>query len=166
MTRKDILIRTSLVILFCLIALLLIRLPSFFRRSGSPGGVPGNSDGAAEYTDGAAEHIGELVGEVPVSEAAVTSALSNIADPELDINIVDLGLVYNIDVDTRNNVIVVLVLTSPGCPWAGTIVKDVKETLLSIEGIESVKVQIDLRTRWNPDMMTETGKRLLEERFR
>ena len=78
-------------------------------------------------------------------------ALRAVKDPELNLNIVDLGLVYEVDVNPEGDVKVKMTLTSPGCPAGPEIVGDVNQTLQDLEGVKSVDVEIVWEPYWTPE---------------
>lgn len=78
-------------------------------------------------------------------------ALRAVKDPELNLNIVDLGLVYEVDVNPDGDVKVRMTLTSPGCPAGPEIVNDVSQTLQDLEGVKSVDVEIVWEPYWTPE---------------
>jgi metal-sulfur cluster biosynthetic enzyme len=78
-------------------------------------------------------------------------ALRAVKDPELNLNIVDLGLVYEVDVNPDGDVKVKMTLTSPGCPAGPEIVNDVSQTLKDLEGVKSVDVEIVWEPYWTPE---------------
>ncbi|HEV8122888.1 MAG TPA: metal-sulfur cluster assembly factor [Gemmatimonadales bacterium] len=78
-------------------------------------------------------------------------ALRAVKDPELNLNIVDLGLVYEVDVNPEGEVKVKMTLTSPGCPAGPEIVTDVTQTLQDLEGVKSVDVEIVWEPYWTPE---------------
>ncbi len=78
-------------------------------------------------------------------------ALRAVKDPELNLNIVDLGLVYDVDVNPDGDVKVKMTLTSPGCPAGPEIVNDVSQTLQDLEGVKSVDVEIVWEPYWTPE---------------
>ncbi|MGG5253296.1 metal-sulfur cluster assembly factor [Neobacillus sp. SM06] len=85
-------------------------------------------------------------------------ALELVIDPELGIDIVNLGLVYNIEMDEAGVVTVTMTLTAIGCPLAGTIVDQVKRALADIPEINDVEVNIVFNPPWNKDMMSRYAK--------
>ena len=91
------------------------------------------------------------------TEEQVTEALRNVYDPEIGINVVDLGLVYNTEVQD-NTVNVEMTLTSMGCPAGPMIVQQIEDEVKEIEGVDDVEVQIVWSTAWNPTMMSEDAK--------
>jgi len=92
------------------------------------------------------------------NEEDVREALKQVYDPELSINIVDLGLVYGTDVDDQGNVHVTMTLTSPGCPIGPMVGEMVQDALAPLEGIGKVDVDIVWTPPWRPEMMTEDAK--------
>jgi metal-sulfur cluster biosynthetic enzyme len=91
-------------------------------------------------------------------EPLVRQALRQIVDPEIDCNIVDLGLIYGIAIDGPK-VVVTMSLTTPGCPMQESIVGGVEVALLNLEGVEEVKVVVVWDPPWTPARMTEDGRR-------
>src|SRR5262245_17983876 len=92
-----------------------------------------------------------------INEATIREALRQVVDPELDCNIVDLGLVYDITINAAK-VSVTMTLTTPGCPMHESIVWGVKCALLNLEGVEEVDVQVVWDPPWTPACMTEYGR--------
>lgn len=92
------------------------------------------------------------------TEEEVRDALTNIVDPEIGINIVDLGLVYGTDVEDDGEVRVTMTLTAPGCPLSGYIGTAVDTTVSELEGVTKVDVDIVWTPPWNPSMMSEDAK--------
>lgn len=89
-----------------------------------------------------------------VTEEQVKEALSTVNDPELNHNLVELGLIYNIEID-GSSVKVEMTLTSMGCPIAGEIVQQAKDAVEKIPGVESADVQLVWNPPWTPDRMSE-----------
>ncbi|MCH7934054.1 MAG: metal-sulfur cluster assembly factor [Gemmatimonadetes bacterium] len=85
-----------------------------------------------------------------VTEKDVRSALKTVKDPELNLDLVVLGLVYDIEVD-EGDVHVVMSLTSPMCPVADQIVSDARDAVSKIEGVESCEVDLTFDPPWTPD---------------
>lgn len=90
-------------------------------------------------------------------EEQVVDALRTVYDPEIPVNIYELGLIYSIDATTEN-VIIQMTLTSPGCPVAGSLPMEIESRILEIPAVKSVKVQLVWDPPWNPDMISEAGK--------
>lgn len=83
----------------------------------------------------------------------IRKALRGVKDPELNLNIVDIGLVYDIAIDESGHVHVQMTLTSPGCPAGAEIVGDVKRTIEDLEGVRSAEVEIVWEPYWTPEKM-------------
>ena len=90
----------------------------------------------------------------------VLEALRNVHDPELGINIVDLGLVYGVQVD-GDTVHVTYTLTTMGCPIGPLIEAEMKQFLSGVEGVSNVEAEMVLRPPWTPEMMSEEAKAAL-----
>ena len=93
----------------------------------------------------------------PVDEAQVWNALRQVIDPEIGCNIVDLGLVYGIEISDAS-VVVKMTLTTRGCPMHESIAQGVQWALLGIEGVEAAAVEVVWDPPWDPAMMTERGR--------
>ena len=91
-------------------------------------------------------------------EEAIVAMLKTVYDPEIPVNIYDLGLVYKVDVDDQNNVHIDITLTAPNCPAADFILEDVRIKVESIKEVNSVEVNLVFEPEWNKDMMTEEAK--------
>ena len=88
----------------------------------------------------------------------IINEIRKIYDPELPVNIYELGLIYDIKVKDDKFAIIKMTLTTPNCPVAESLPKDVKESAMQIEGIEDVDVQLVWDPPWNKDMMSEAAK--------
>ena len=88
----------------------------------------------------------------------VIDALRTVYDPEIPVNIYELGLIYGTEIKPEGNVIIRMTLTSPGCPVAGSLPIEVESKLREIPGIRSAKVEIVWDPPWGPDMISEAGK--------
>ena len=95
-----------------------------------------------------------------VTKDEVLEALRDVYDPEIPVNIVDLGLVYEVDVD-EGDVDVQMTLTFAGCGMGPYIAQQAEWRLEEIDGIEDINVDLVFDPPWNPEMITEEGKRLL-----
>ena len=91
-------------------------------------------------------------------EEKIVKMLKTVYDPEIPVNIYDLGLVYKVDIDEQQNVRLDMTLTAPNCPAADFIVEDVRMKIESIEGVKSVEVNLVFEPEWDRDMMTEEAK--------
>jgi FeS assembly SUF system protein len=88
----------------------------------------------------------------------VIEALRTVYDPEIPVNIFELGLVYKIDVDDHNAVHIDMTLTSPMCPVAETLPEEVKSKVEAIDGVTGATVEVVWDPPWNPSMMTEEAQ--------
>ncbi|UCC62911.1 MAG: metal-sulfur cluster assembly factor [Anaerolineae bacterium] len=92
-----------------------------------------------------------------ITEEQVRQALKNVVDPEIGINVVDLGLVYNVEIE-GSTVYIDMTLTSPGCPVGPQIIRDAQREAGALEGVEEADVQLIWSPPWSPDMMSEEAK--------
>ena len=92
------------------------------------------------------------------TEEAIVAMLKTVYDPEIPVNIYDLGLVYKVDVDEEKNVTIDMTLTAPNCPAADFIVEDVRMKVESISDVKSVDVNLVFEPEWDKDMKTEEAK--------
>jgi metal-sulfur cluster biosynthetic enzyme len=97
-----------------------------------------------------------------VDEDAVRSAMKQVEDPELGINVVDLGLLYNVNADEEGNVVLDMTLTSMGCPLTEKILEDARAAVGPVEGVTNVDVNWVWDPPWTPDSMTEEGKFMMK----
>ncbi len=95
------------------------------------------------------------------SDEEIRTAMKEVEDPELGINIVDLGLLYGVNQDDEGNVVLDMTLTSMGCPLTEQIKGDSKAALEALPGVSSVDVNWVWEPPWSPDAMTEEGKFLM-----
>ncbi|MBI2465392.1 metal-sulfur cluster assembly factor [Candidatus Shapirobacteria bacterium] len=94
-----------------------------------------------------------------ITKELVLEYLKEVIDPELNINIVDLGLVYDTIIDEKKgSVEVVMTLTSPGCPLSIVFEEWVPEAVKKIEGVKDVKINLVWEPPWNPDKISEEAK--------
>lgn len=92
------------------------------------------------------------------TEVQIVRALRNVYDPEIPVNIYDLGLIYEVNVEDAGKVSILMTLTSPGCPMADELIRDVNEGVASVEGVTSVEVKLTFNPPWTKDMMTDEAK--------
>src|SRR5690554_4983566 len=95
---------------------------------------------------------------VPDLRDKVIAALKTVYDPEIPVDIYELGLIYEISVYPVNNVYVLMTLTSPNCPAAESIPAEVKAAVETIDGVNSVEVELTFDPPFSPDMMSEVAK--------
>jgi metal-sulfur cluster biosynthetic enzyme len=91
----------------------------------------------------------------------VRKALRAVKDPELNLNIIDIGLVYEIDVAESGDVQIQMTLTSPGCPSGAEIMGDVKNVASELEGVRSVEIELVWEPFWTPERMDPRVKAFL-----
>ncbi len=119
--------------------------------------------GAIDGYVAAAEQPGAVAAEF--SEQAVWDALKTCFDPEIPVNIVDLGLVYDLAVDPapggRHSVEVKMTLTAPGCGMGPVIAEDARQKIARLPDVESAKVHIVWDPQWTPQMISATGRKVL-----
>lgn len=95
------------------------------------------------------------------SEEQVLEVLKEVTDPEIGVNVVDLGLVYGVDIHEDGRVDVTMTLTAPGCPMHGTIARTAEMAVETLEGVTDAHVEIVWDPPWTPDRLTDEGRRLL-----
>jgi FeS assembly SUF system protein len=88
----------------------------------------------------------------------IINNLKEVYDPEIPVNVYDLGLIYNVDVDENNNANIVMTLTAPGCPVVDVLIDDVTQAAQSVEGIETVNVDLTFEPPWDKSMMSEEAR--------
>ena len=102
-------------------------------------------------------HVVLTGGDNPL-RTAVIAAIRQCFDPEIPVNLYDLGLIYSIAIDEENRVKVVMTLTSPMCPVAGILPLQVKGKVADVPGVKEVEVELTWEPMWNPMMMSETAR--------
>ncbi len=95
-----------------------------------------------------------------VKKEDIIKVLKEIYDPEIPVNIYDLGLIYAMEIQD-DKVYIRMTLTAPGCPLAGYLQEEVKRRLEELEGVSEAHVEVVWEPRWNVNMMTEEGKEAL-----
>ena len=88
----------------------------------------------------------------------VIESIKKIFDPEIPVNIYELGLIYKIEIIEKNKVNVDMTLTSPNCPVAESLPKQVKDTIMNVEGVSDVNLNLVWEPPWNKDKMSEVAK--------
>jgi len=91
-------------------------------------------------------------------EHKIIEALKTVFDPEVPVNIYELGLIYEVNVDDQKNVKIVMTLTAPNCPVAESLPVEVEETVKALEGVNEVEVVLTFEPSWDQDMMSEEAK--------
>ncbi len=97
-----------------------------------------------------------------ITEKAITEQLRTIIDPELNINIVDIGLIYGIKIDHKlGNVEITMTLTSPGCPLSFVFEEWIPEAVKKVKGVKKVSINLVWEPAWDPNKMSDDTKELL-----
>jgi FeS assembly SUF system protein len=89
------------------------------------------------------------------TETDIVKTLKTVYDPEIPVNIYDLGLIYEVEVREEGKVKVVMTLTSPNCPVAESLPEEVYEKVLSVEGVKDVELNLTFDPPWTKDMLSE-----------
>jgi metal-sulfur cluster biosynthetic enzyme len=105
----------------------------------------------------APNHVAEEIGETAIAIPAIYDQLREVYDPEIPVNIVDLGLVYALKVE-GGDVSIIMTLTSIGCPVGPEVMAEVEERLREVDGVENVDVTLTFDPPWNTERMTEDAK--------
>jgi FeS assembly SUF system protein len=96
--------------------------------------------------------------EIIKLENTVVEVLKTIYDPEIPVDVFELGLIYEVRIDEDKNVTIEMTLTSPNCPVAESMPKEVEDKVAAIDGVNSAKVNIVFDPPWDKDMMSEEAK--------
>ena len=138
-----------------------------FEDHQTPRAVPSSPppEGQARDREPAAEDArapesgaaGETVGDVSLDHRII-AALREVYDPEIPVNIYDLGLIYRIDCDDMGVVEIDMTLTAPGCPVAQTFPGTVEAAVQNVEGVAAAEVDLVWEPPWTPDLMSEAAK--------
>ena len=91
-------------------------------------------------------------------EEKIVQYLKTVYDPEIPVNIYELGLIYKVDLQDDGQLAIDMTLTAPNCPAADFIIEDVTQKMRSIEGVSDVKVNLVFEPEWSKDMMSEEAK--------
>ena len=107
-----------------------------------------------------AEESRLIMAETEVTISEVQEALRDVYDPEITVNVLDLGLIYDIKID-EGQVYVQMTLTAPGCGMGPYIAQNAEWRIAEIDGVEDVEVDMVFDPPWSPELITEEGKKLL-----
>jgi metal-sulfur cluster biosynthetic enzyme len=102
----------------------------------------------------------ESMADVAVTSEEVLEVLKNVYDPEIPINIVDLGLIYDVQI-AEGDIFVQMTLTAPGCGMGPFIAQQAEWAISELDGVEDVQVEMTFDPPWSPDLISEDGKKLL-----
>ena len=97
-------------------------------------------------------------GPTAAIEAEIVEALKTVYDPEIPVNIYEMGLIYDLNVEPGGSVQIKMTLTSPGCPVAGSLPGEVRDKVESVAGVASAEVEVVWDPVWNPSMMSEAAR--------
>ena len=99
---------------------------------------------------------------MPLAEDNIREALKEVIDPELFVNIVDLGLIYDVDIaegeSGAEDVTVEMTMTSPACPAGPQLMSQSKEAVAKLDGVGEVEIKLVMQPPWSPDLMTEDAR--------
>ncbi len=98
---------------------------------------------------------------VKITKEQVLEKLKEVFDPEIPVNVVDLGLIYDVQVSDKNEVYVQMTLTAAGCPMGRYIAQQAEQAITEMEGTEDATVELVFDPPWSPDLITAEGKQLL-----
>jgi FeS assembly SUF system protein len=88
----------------------------------------------------------------------IIERLKDVFDPEIPVNIYDLGLIYNVDVDDNNKANIIMTLTAPGCPVADILVEDVRQAALAVDSVMEADVELTFDPPWDKSMLSEEAR--------
>ena len=94
-------------------------------------------------------------------EKDIYDAIATVIDPEVGFNLVEMGLIYGVKIEANNHVVVTMTLSTPSCPLHEMLLNWVREAVMKVEGVESVKVDLVFDPPWSPDMADESVKKKL-----
>ncbi len=128
---------------------------------------PGLADFLPDTSSGFRATAGTSLAGVtgPADAACVEAALKSVHDPEIPVNIFDLGLIYDVDRRQDGDVYITMSLTAPGCPVAGEMPGQVAEAVAAADGVGAVTVELVWEPAWSPERMSEDAKLALDLGF-
>ena len=91
-------------------------------------------------------------------EEKIVAMLKTVYDPEIPVNVYDLGLIYKIDVSDNGEAVLDMTLTAPNCPAADFIMEDIRQKVESVEGVTTATINLVFEPEWDKDMMSEEAK--------
>ena len=103
-----------------------------------------------------------IIYENKITEIEIIKELRKVMDPEIPVNLYDLGLIYKIEINGKNNILIEMTLTNPNCPVAGTMPESVGLAIEKIPNLSSISVNLVWYPKWNKDMMSEDAKLALD----
>ena len=96
-----------------------------------------------------------------VTKEDIMKVLEEVIDPEIGLNVVDLGLIYDVQITEDNIVKIKMTLTTPGCPLGAFIAADVDRRVKAIDGVKDAKIEVTFDPPWTPDRMSDKAKKML-----
>lgn len=111
----------------------------------------------ALFPEAEPEPSGDASGD-PEHDAEIVAVLQSIFDPEIPVNIYELGLIYGVERDDSGDVTIRMTLTSPNCPVAESLPKEVQDKVAALDSVASAKVDLVWDPPWSPDQMSEEAK--------
>lgn len=99
--------------------------------------------------------------KTPVRREDIIEVLKTIYDPEIPLNIYDLGLIYGIEISEDGKVHILMTLTAPGCPIADSLIYEIRDKLMQLEGVKDVEVELTFDPPWSLERISEEGKEIL-----
>ncbi len=133
--------------------------PSDLDGSTTGNGPPESEPTGSGPADGGASEDGIVIGRDPGLRAAVIAAMQTCYDPEIPVDIYQLGLIYRVEINESGHADIDMTLTSPNCPVAGTLPGEVEQTVAAVAGITTALVSVVWDPPWGPEKMSE-GARL------
>ena len=97
-----------------------------------------------------------------INKGDIINCIKTVKDPEIPVNLYDLGLIYNIAIDEKNNINIDMTLTNPNCPVAGSMPESVGKAIENIKNINSINIKLVWQPKWTKDLMSEDAKLALD----
>ena len=97
-----------------------------------------------------------------IKEEEVINCIRTVMDPEIPVNLYDLGLIYEININKNNDITIKMTLTNPNCPVAGSMPKSVGKSVEKLQNLNSIKVSLVWEPKWNKDLMSDDAKLALD----
>ncbi len=104
----------------------------------------------------------EFTKSAQINENDIIECIKTVMDPEIPVNLYDLGLIYNIDISNDNNIKIAMTLTNPNCPVAGSMPESVGKSIEKLKNVNSIEVSLVWEPKWNKDLMSEEAKLALD----
>ena len=106
--------------------------------------------------------INNINNTTKIKKVEVVECIKTVMDPEIPVNLYDLGLIYEIKISVKNNIKIKMTLTNPNCPVAGTMPQNVGKSLEKISNLNSIEVSLVWEPKWNKDLMSDDAKLALD----